>query len=83
MKNKKILPIIGIILGALIGILIEFPMWKYVGRSEAEWITISLSAKPSGGVSFGPGIAIIMTSTLFGLLGVLVNIIYGMLRDKK
>lgn len=73
MKNKRFIPILGIVVGLIFGLFFEFQIWSLVKNSSGG--IINLSTRPSGGIPFGPGIITIMTAALGGLIGVVISTI--------
>ena len=82
MKNKRTLPIVGIVVGLIIGIFVEFKVWT----NFDEWVlkgVPSIPRGPSGGPPFGPGMIAIMLSGLLGMIGILINEIYVSQKSRK
>lgn len=73
MKNKRFIPIVGIIVGFIFGLFFEIQVWSIVRNSSTGIVNLPVS--PSGGVPFGPGIITIMTAGLGGSIGVVISMI--------
>ncbi len=73
MKNRKSIPILGIIIGFILGLIFEIKIWSILWVRSSEMV--SLPTRPSDGMPLGPGITTIMTATLGGLIGVVINIV--------
>lgn len=81
MKDKRILPIIGMVIGLIFGFIFELYIWSLIRNNTSG--VINLSVRPSGGTPFGPGIPTIMTGALGLGIGGLINILLEDRRHKK
>mgnify|MGYP001558651836 CR=1 FL=1 len=81
MKNKRLIPFFGMVVGLVLGVLFELFIWKSLNVSNSNGI-VNVPTRPSGGIPFGPGIPAIMSTVLGGLIGVLISEIF-LQRNKR